>query len=265
VRPWLCLLLLLFACDGAGEEPARTGGPADALADLRVVDLTHALGPNVPVFPGGERFASENLARVETDGYFDNRFRTGEHTGTHVDAPAHFAAGGATVDAIAPEALVARIALIDIRERVAVDPDSSLAAADVLGWEQRHGRLGTAHVVLVRTGWGARWPDEARYRNADAAGVMHFPGVSVEASALLRARGVRAIGVDTLSMDPGRSTGFEEHRDFLAAGGYHLENLANLAELPETGAILVVGVLPIAGGSGAPARILALVPGRAVP
>jgi len=254
MRRLLSCVLLVLACHPAADAPP------DALARLRVVDLSHVLGPGVPVFPGAEPFVVENLATVERDGYFENRFRAGEHTGTHVDAPAHFALGGATVDAIAAEALVARAAVIDIRDRVATDPDASLEAGDIRAWEQRHAPLDAAYVVLVRTGWDARWPDEARYRNADAARVMHFPGVSVDASALLRERGVRAIGIDTLSTDPGRNVDFDEHRAFLAGGGYHLENLTNLGELPESGAILVVGALPIAGGSGAPARVLALVP-----
>jgi kynurenine formamidase len=214
----------------------------------------------MPTFPGGPRPSVKVLGTVERDGYFIQQLELSEHTGTHVDAPAHFAVGGATVDRLAPEVLMGPAAVVDVTAQVAANPDYQVSTEDIEAWERAHGPLQPQHLVLFRTGWAARWPDEQRYRNMDAAGVMHFPGVSVAASRLLRQRQVRALGIDTLSVDPGTNTAFEEHKDFLSAGGYHLENLADLSRLPPVGAVLVVSPLPVKDGSGAPARVLAFLP-----
>jgi kynurenine formamidase len=246
--------LLFAAC---AHAMGSVGGTARG---ARVVDLTHVLDPKMPVWPGGTAFSPETLETIEREGYFLRKFTTGEHTGTHVDAPAHFAAGTATIDALPVADLVAAAAVIDVAARVARDPDYAVSVDDVRAWEAKHGALGRGWVVLVRTGWGARWGDPDRYRNADAKGVMHFPGVSVAAARYLLDRGVRGLGIDTLSVDPGPSETFDEHRTFLPAGGFHIENLANLDALPDTGATVIVAPLPLAGGSGAPARVLALLP-----
>jgi kynurenine formamidase len=250
-------IILLFSVLGCAHG---AGSLATSARAARVVDLTHALDTRMPVWPGGTPYASETLETIERSGYYLNKFTTGEHTGTHVDAPAHFAAGTATIDRIPPEDLVAAAAVIDISARVAGDPDYAVATEDIRGWESRHGALGKGWVVLIRTGWGARWGEPDRYRNADAKGVMHFPGVSVPAARYLLDRGVRGIGIDTLSVDPGTNAAFDEHKVFLAAGGWHIENLASLDALPESGATVIVCPLPLAGGSGAPARVLALLP-----
>ena len=227
---------------------------------MHVVDLTHVHAPGIPVYPGGTQPTIETLGTIEKDGYFIQRFTTGEHTGTHVDAPAHFAAGATTVDAIPAETLVGPAAVIDVTAAVASNPDYAVTVADLKAWETRNGALTARHLVLVRTGWGARWADQARYLDSDDKGVMHFPGVSLEASHYLVDKGVRCVGIDTLSTDPGPSSTFDEHRYFHGAGGYHVENLANLEKLPEAGATVIVAPLPLGGGSGAPARVLALVP-----
>jgi kynurenine formamidase len=246
------LALVLSAC-----ATART---APWLANTRVVELGHPFSSDMPVFPGGARLEVKVLGTVERDGYFIRQFMVGEHIGTHVDAPAHFAPGAATVDQIPPEALMGPAAVVDVTAQVAQNPDYAVSPADLEAWERAHGPLQPEHLVLIRTGWASRWPDETRYRNADAAGVMHFPGLSVAASQLLRQRKVRAIGIDTLSTDPGPSATFEQHRDFLSGGGYHIENLADLSRLPPVGAFLVVSPLPVKEGSGAPARVFAFLP-----
>jgi kynurenine formamidase len=250
----LALLSLLGFAPGCGTIAIAVSLPG------RVVDLTHPLEPGIPFFPGGEDFARRATALLARDGYDASSFATGEHTGTHVDAPSHFAAGQPSVDLLPADWLIGSVARIDVREAAARDPDYQLAAADLRAWEERHGALAEGCFVFVWTGWGERWGDPALYRNADAAGVMHFPGVSLEASRYLAERGVRCIGIDTLSTDPGPSQDFAQHKHFLGAGGYHVENLANLERLPPCGAVAIVAPLPIAGGSGAPARVLAFVP-----
>jgi kynurenine formamidase len=257
------LVLLLGACATAGDsgrEAQGTSSPAAWLARARVVELSHPLTADMPVFPGGAPLGGKVLGTVEQDGYFIRQLVVGEHVGTHVDAPAHFTPGAATVDRLPPEVLVGLAAVVDVTAQVAQNPDYEVSPADLEAWEREHGPLQSQHLVLIRTGWAARWPDEKRYRNADAAGVMHFPGLSVAASQLLRQRQVRAVGIDTLSTDPGSSTTFAQHKDFLAGGGYHIENLADLSKLPPVGAFLVVSPLPVKDGSGAPARVLAFLP-----
>jgi kynurenine formamidase len=231
-------------------------------SNWRIVDLTHVLAPDVPTYMGAPGMESKTLATVEKQGVYINEVTLLEHVGTHVDAPAHFVKDGVAIDRVPVEKLVLEAAVIDVSAAAAKNPDYALTVDDLQRWEQRHGSLSAKHIVVVHTGWGARWPDPARYRNPDDQGVMHFPGVSVEASRMLRARGVAAIGIDTLSADPGAVKAFDAHKDFLGGGGYHVENLANTDKLPEAGAVIAVAPLPLRGGSGSPARVIAFVPER---
>ena len=265
------LALLALACNESESQPPAPGpttaSPAPMMAppmdmvlkSSRIVDLTHPLASDIPVFPGGVPFQTEVLATIEPDGYFLQKITTGEHTGTHVDAPSHFAGASASVDALPVESLVGSAAVIDMSQAVAADPAHALTVDEVKAWEARHGELGAGHIVLVRTGWGARWSSQEQYRNA-TEGTMAFPGIGVEASTYLGDKGVRGLGIDTLSTDVGDSADFAQHKQFLALGGYGIENLANLEQLPESGAPVIVAPLPIVGGSGAPARVLAIVP-----
>lgn len=260
----LLLTSIVVAGAAAGGCAARpAAAPRSPAAGWRVVDLTWPLSPDIPTFEGKPSFASKVDKTVEADGYFLSIVTVEEHTGTHVDAPVHFAPGTATVDQLPAAQLVGAAAVVDVTAAVAANPDYAVTVADLRAWEAQHGALGPGAIVLVRTGWGARWAEPARYRNPDAQGVMHFPGVSVEASKYLTERGVRGLGIDTLSTDPGPSTTFAEHKQFLTAGGFHIENVAHLDQLPAAGATVVVAPLPFRGGSGAPARVLALLPASA--
>jgi kynurenine formamidase len=165
-----------------------------------------------------------------------------------------------TVDEIPVEKLFGPAVVIDVSAESAKDADYRLTEDRVGAWEQKHGRISRGAIVLLRTGWGTRWPDEARYRGDDAHGVMHFPGFSVESAKLLMERGVSGLGIDTMSIDYGASKNYEVHRTALPAGLYQLENLANLGELPETGAFLVVAPIKLEGGSGGPCRVFAILP-----
>ena len=149
---------------------------------------------------------------------------------------------------------------MDVRADAARDADYRLTSARVEEWEAAHGRIPARAIVLLRTGWASRWPDQERYRNMDAHSVMHFPGFSVDAAKLLIARGAVGLGIDTLSVDYGPSKNFEVHRVDLPAGLYNLENLANLDQLPASGAYLIVAPIKIEGGSGGPVRVFAILP-----
>lgn len=242
-------LLLLLLCL-AGAVPA---------AGLRIVDLTHRLQAGMALWPGGEGFRKERVVDYD-QGYRVHRFEMGENVGTHVDAPSHFIEGGASIDAITPAQLVSELVMIDVSAKASADPDYAATAADVEAFEAKHGRIPPGAFVALRTGWSERFSDGARYANQDKAGVMHFPGWSAEAADLLIERGVVGVGVDTLSTDPGRSRDFAVHHRVLGAGLFQVENLAHVEALPPRGATIVIGVLPVAEGSQAPARIFALVP-----
>jgi kynurenine formamidase len=227
---------------------------------LRPIDLTHTLTPETPLFPVYDPVQVADKFSVAEDGFYVRSWAFDEHSGTHVDAPAHFG-GPATVDAIPVAELVLEAAVVDVRERVAGDDDAMVVPDDVLAWESRHGPLPDRCALLALTGWGARASDPAAYLNADAAGVLHSPGFHPDLSGFLSEErpGVRAVGLDTASLDIGPSTDFAFHAGFLPTGRYGIENLARLDEVPPRGATLIVGASKLQAGSGGPARILALV------
>ena len=224
----------------------------------RVVDLTHTLHPAIPVWPGNPPFELRNLAK-HAQGYYANAFACAEHTGTHVDAPIHFAEGQRAMDQVPPSQLIGEACVIHVREKVARNPDYLVSARGIRDFENRYGQIPSGAFVIARTGWEERWGDPKRYINQDEKGVMHFPGFGVDAAKLLLERNIAGVGIDTLSIDNGPSQDFAVHKLLNGAGKIALENLANLRELPPRGATLIVGALKIRDGSGAPARVLALV------
>jgi kynurenine formamidase len=254
----------LRAASSAEPQSKKTVSPQAWLRGVSdgstsVVDMTYAINGKLPAWPGDDHpFEAKVVATQEKDGYFARSFFTLEHYGTHMDAPAHFPPGKEFLDQISVEHLFAPAVVIDVREEAAKDPDYRLRVMRVEKWEAMHGRIPRGAVVLLRTGWALRWPDQARYRNTDAAGVMHFPGFSVEAARLLIERGAVGVGIDTLSIDYGPSKDFEVHRVTLPAGLYQLENLANMDQLPEAGAFLISAPIKLEGGSGGPVRVFAL-------
>jgi kynurenine formamidase len=225
----------------------------------RVVDLTYAINDKLPAWPGdGHVFEAKVNATAEKDGYFTRSFWMLEHYGTHMDAPAHFPPGKLTVDEIPTAHLFGPAVVMDVRKEAAAD--YRLTTVRVEKWEAAHGRIPEGAIVLLRTGWAARWPEQVRYRNMDAQGVMHFPGYSVEAAKMLIARGAVGLGIDTLSIDYGPSKDFEVHRVDLPANLYNLENLASLDSLPEAGAFVIAAPIKLEGGSGGACRVFALLP-----
>ncbi len=235
--------------------------PELTIAYRRVVDLTHPIRPGIPVWPGDPAVQFETVATIEDDGYFLRQFRMGEHSGTHVSTPSAMADDGAGPDSISAQALVVPAIVIDAREAAASDPDYALGAEDVIEWENRNGTVAEGTCVLLLTGWNQYWDAPERFINLGADGSMHTPGFTPEAvSFLLDDRSAAGIGIDTHGVDAGRDAGLEASRAALRKGALVLECLNNLDQLPATGATLAIGRLPLVGGSGSPAAVLALAP-----
>jgi kynurenine formamidase len=245
-------LVLLTGCTGGSAAPKPESG--------RIVDLGHALAATDPSWDGAPAFKRDVVASIEKDGYTAGRVEVEEHFGTHFDAPAHFAPGGWTVDAVPVERLVRPAVVIDVSAKARQNADYRVVPADIDAFESAHGRIAEGTLVLVGTGWDAFWPDRAKYMG-ETNGVKHFPGLAADAvSVLAKERKVAGIGIDTASIDYGPSTAFEAHHVSMALNVYHIENAANLAQLPPSGFRVVVAPMKIAGGSGGPARVFALVP-----
>jgi kynurenine formamidase len=252
------LALLLFAQRRAQPVPAQLFGG--------IADLTHSISEKTPNWEGTAEspYKVKPLASFEKDGYFTRYISLPEHFGTHIDAPAHFARGVWTVDQIPPQRLVAPLVVIDVRGKVANNADYQVSLDDVALWEHANGDIPPAAVVMARTGWTARWDSMKEYRNADDKGTMHFPGFALEtAEFLVQSRKIAGLGIDTLSVDYGASKDFPVHHFTARNNVYHLENVANLGQAPEAGAIVVVAPAKLEGGSGGPVRIFALLkPGQ---
>jgi kynurenine formamidase len=262
----LLLTAFLVAC-----QPATTSqqDPAFVLPEGTVIDLSHSYDSDTIYWPTAEGFE----LTVDFEGFTDkgyyytaNTFCTAEHGGTHIDAPIHFAEKGNTVDEIPLEQLMGGAVLIDMADRCVGAPDYQITTTDIERWESEHGPLPAGAIVLLRTGYEAFWPDRIRYmgtdeRGPDAVAKLHFPGLDPNAARwLVENRSINAIGLDTPSIDFGQSTHFESHQVLFAAGIPAIENLTNLGELPATGFVVIAMPIKIAGGSGGPLRIAAIVP-----
>jgi kynurenine formamidase len=251
-----------------GSTPATASAAEPAAIDPgKVVDLTYTFDSSTIYWPTEKGFELEKEKHGKTDaGYFyaANRFRGPEHGGTHMDAPIHFNEHGATADQVPLTSLIGPAVIVDVTAKAARDSDYRLAVADLAAWEAEHGRIPAGAIVLMRSGWGSRWPDRKRYLGTDRPGDvanLHFPGFSKEAAEwLVRERDVAAIGVDTPSIDHGPSRDFIVHQVVNGAGKPGLENVAHLERLPPIGATLIALPMKIGGGSGAPTRIVALLP-----
>jgi kynurenine formamidase len=273
---WIaCVAGILLAAASAGDLWARhalahASAPAQTidLSGSRLVDLSHAYGASTVFWPTSPaKFTLERLAYGKTQGgyfYAANTLCTPEHGGTHLDAPIHFSETGRTTEQIPLEQLIAPAVVIDVSGKAAADRDYRVTPDDVQGFEKQQGAIARGSIVLLRTGWSRHWPNAKAYLGDDTPGdasKLSFPGYGVEAATLLlEERGVAALGIDTASIDYGRSTDFMVHRVAAARNAPGFENLTNLHELPPRGAIVIALPMKIEGGSGGPLRAVALVP-----
>jgi kynurenine formamidase len=243
------------------------GAAPPVLDESKLVDLTYTFDDATIYWPTEEGFRLERGPHGLTpQGYFysANRLCTAEHGGSHMDAPIHFAEGKLTADRVPLQSLVGPAVVVDVSERAASDPDYRLSAEDLQRWEAKYGRIPDGAIVLMRSGWGRFWPDKKRYlgtaEKGDVAN-LHFPGFSREAAEwLVTQRMIDAIAVDTASIDHGPSKDFVVHQVVNGADKPAFENVANLDRLPENGATVIALPMKIGGGSGAPTRIVAVLP-----
>ena len=258
-------LIVAAACQGSAGQPDYSavfdgsGG--------RWIDLSYAYSEETLYWPTEDGFQLEELAYGETEaGYFYSSYKisTAEHGGTHLDAPIHFSRGGMSAEQIPLDRLIAPAVVVDVAARAT--PDYLIDVGDLEEWERTHGRIPDGAILLLRTGWGERWPDRHGYLGTERTGPeavaeLHFPGIHPEAARWITdQRNVAAVGIDTPSIDYGQSTGFEAHVIIYGSDIPGFENVANLQEIPEVGAFVVALPMKVAGGSGGPLRIVAFVP-----
>jgi kynurenine formamidase len=258
--------LLTLSCEPVRTEQAGKTA-ANGLTEGKIVDLSHSYDADTIFWPTEDGFRLEK----EQDGindkgfyYASNKFTTAEHGGTHIDAPRHFAQGHPTVDQIPLEQLIGQAIIVDVSAKCEQNPDYLIAPDDLQQWEQQNSAIPNGAIVIFRTGFGKRWPDRKTYlgtdeRGAQAVAKLHFPGLSPDAARWLIAnRSIKAVGLDTASIDYGQSTMFETHRALFEKDIPAFENLANLDTLPVKGFNIVALPMKIGGGSGSPLRVVAI-------
>lgn len=226
-----------------------------------IVDLTHTVAESSPNWDGAPATLKADVTGThDKDGFYIRHISFSEHSSTHLDAPAHTLHGMWTVDQIPAERLVRPLVILDVSRNALGNADYLVSVEDIAAWEEKHGQVPFGAVVIAYTGWSLRWNSARDYRNADPKGVLHFPGYSLEAARfLVEARQIVGLGIDTLSVDRGISTDYPVHKYCAERSVYHLENVANLMQAPPSNAVAVVTPMKVEGGSGAPARVLALV------
>ncbi len=257
----LLVAIVTIACSSSPQGAVFPAG--------ELVDLSHTYDSQAIYWPTAEGFQLRRDADgITPAGYYyaANSFFTSEHGGTHIDAPVHFAEGHLTVDKIPVQQLIGAAVVIDVVEQSERDADYQVTTDDIERFEQQHGAIPMDAIVLLRTGFSRRWPGAERYlgttlRGEEGARNLHFPGLHPDAARWIVAnRRIRAIGIDTASIDYGQSTLFESHRALYERDIPAFENLTALDRLPATGAYVIALPMKIGGGSGAPLRAVAILP-----
>lgn len=245
---------------GSEREGRDRDGRGKEIRFNKVVDLSHPISPEIPLWPGDPAVQFNEVANIPNDGYYLRSFTIGEHSGTHMNSGNSFFAGGASIDQYGPDELVRKAVVIDIRSKASVNADYALTVSDVKDWERRNGRVPRDSMVLVWTGWQDKWSNPQAFINQDAAGDLHFPGIAGETSQwLLDEREIAGVGIDTHGADPGLDTNYSTNTNVLSAKGIVLECLDNLDDLKPTGNTIVMGRLALQNGSGSPLTVLGFV------
>ncbi|MBT0811586.1 cyclase family protein [Litoribacter ruber] len=268
MRQWSYLFILfLFSCmQNQQESLTSLTFPEEG----KWVDLSHDFSSETLYWPAEpEGFRIDTVAEGMTDGgyyYSAFSFCAPEHGGTHLDAPIHFAEGRKSVDELDLEDLTGPAVVVDVSEKALADRDYLVTQADIQDWEKVHGIMPENIILLIKTGFGQFYPDAEKYMGTEKKGEegvanLHFPGLDGEAAAwLVKERKIKAVGIDTPSIDYGQSKDFLAHRKLMEENIPAFENVAKLDQLPTKGIYVVALPMKIKGGSGAPLRIIARVP-----
>ncbi|BBD56342.1 cyclase family protein [Planktothrix agardhii] len=226
----------------------------------RIIDLTHKIDPDIPLWPGDPVVELETIADFSTSGYYLRRFSMGEHSGTHLNSPKSFYQDGMGIDDYSPESCILSAVVINIREKASQNPDAILTVNDIKDWEEQHDIIPANSMILLYTGWQEKWHNPIDFLNIDTEGKLHFPGFGNEATQfLIEQRHIMGVGIDTHGVDPGFDHSFNTNKIILKNNGFVLENLTNLDQLPATKITLIIGILKLTGGSGSPVSVLALI------
>ena len=237
---------------------AFTPTQASAAGFDSVEDMTHELFEDFPTFFGSPQFSKKALFNHTEHSFGVNELTIVEHTGTHIDAPLHVSADGASVAEIPVNTLIAPLCVVDITERAAEDADTQVTPDDLKAWISANGDIPSNACVAMNSGWGSKVGSD-EFRNADSDGGQHYPGFHVETvTMLMEDTGASSIASDTLSLDRGTSQDFATHFTWLPSGRFGIECLANLDKMPAAGATLVIGAPKFRGCTGGPARIFAM-------
>lgn len=266
MKKYICLLLLLFiACD----QPAQKQTLSQFLAKGKWIDLSYDFSSETIYWPNNPiGFKLDTQFNGTTAGgyyYSSNAFFSPEHGGTHLDAPVHFAKDKLSTDQIPLDQLQGDAIVIDVTAKTNGNPDYQITVDDITAWEKAHGQIADGAILLFRTGWGKFYPDAAKYlgtaeKGEAATARLHFPSIHPDLAAwLIKNRKIKAVGVDTPSIDYGQSKDFKTHQLFYAENVPGFENVANLEALPATGAYVIALPMKIKGGSGGPLRMMAWV------
>jgi len=258
----LLLVLLLPACQSA-EQPPMT------FPEGTIVDMSYAFNDETiywPTAPGFDK--NTDFEGITPAGFWYTAYTvtTAEHGGTHLDAPIHFSEGKHAADQIPLERLMGSAVVVDVSEQAAANRDHLISVDDIMAHEHEHGAIPDGSILLFRTGFGQYWPDREAYmgtaeRGQDAVALLHFPGIDpVAAQWIVDNRSIKAVGIDTPSIDYGQSALFESHQILFGQNIPAFENVANLDQLPVTGATVIALPMKIEGGSGGPLRTVGIVP-----
>jgi kynurenine formamidase len=257
----IILFFLLFSCNQADND--------SQFADRNWVDLTYAFDSATlywPNNPTGFEHSTDSKGRTPSGYYYSSySIKTPEHGGTHLDAPIHFAENGLTVDQLPLENLTGNAIVIDVSKNALKDRDYQITIADVEEWELEHGEIKPNTIILFKTGYGQFYPDREKYfgtvkKGVDAIPELHFPGVHPETTQwLVEKRNIKAMGLDTPSIDYGQSKDFKTHQILMGSNRPAFENVASLDRLPPKGLYVVALPMKIGKGSGGPLRIIAQV------
>lgn len=263
IPPAIVMLSLLFACTNNKKATM-----ADLLNQGHWVDLSYEFSEQTLYWPNNPTgFRLDTLAEGTTPGgyyYSSFSFTAPEHGGTHLDAPVHFSANGLTADKIGLDQLTGETVVVDVSEKALKTRDYLITTDDITDWEKKNDTIKKGAIVIFKTGYGQFYPDAEKYfgtvkKGAEGIADLHFPGIDPEAANWLVARKIKAVGIDTPSIDYGQSKDFRTHQILMAADIPAFENVANADQLPETGAYTVALPMKIKNGSGGPLRIIAWV------